>query len=106
MIINYTSKYKRDLKKLENKHMHKEIKTLERIIMYLKSVNNMRALLDNPYSKIFYIEKKSGNLKDFYTARINEKIRLFIKPLPNDNDLAYIIEVELCEIDFKHYNEG
>ena len=42
MIITYTSKYKRDYKKLENKHMHKELQTLERIIMYLKLVNNMR----------------------------------------------------------------
>lgn len=87
--------------------MHKEIKTLERIIMYLKLVNNMRELLDNPYSKIFYIEKKNENLKDFYTARINEKIRLFIKPLTNDkNNLVFIVEVELYEIDFKHYKEG
>ena len=50
MIVNYTSKYKRDYKKLLNKHMKKEIETLERIIMYLKLVGNMRELLDNPYS--------------------------------------------------------
>lgn len=29
MIITYTSKYKRDYKKLENKHMHKELQIIE-----------------------------------------------------------------------------
>ena len=106
MIVNYRSKYKRDYKKLLNKHMKKEIETLERIIMYLKLVGNMRELLDNPYSKIFHIEKKSGNLKSFYTARINEKIRLFIRPANENLDLVYIVEVELSEINLNHYNDG
>lgn len=106
MIITYISKYKRDYKKLENKHMHKELQTLERIIMYLKLVNNMRELLDNPYSKIFHIEKKSGDLKEFYTARVNQKIRLFIKPVSNEDNLVFIVEVELFKIDLKHYNDG
>ena len=41
----------------------------------------MHTLITNPISKLYYIEKKSGNLKEYYTARLNNKIRLIMKPI-------------------------
>ena len=56
---------------------------------------------------IYYIEKKSGNLKEYYTARINSKMRLIIKP--NSNYPYNIVEIQelIFEcIDNTHYGEG
>lgn len=56
---------------------------------------------------MYYITKKSGNLKEYYTARINNKLRLMLKPqgeYPYDNLL--IDKIEFVSIDDKHYGEG
>lgn len=61
----------------------------------------------NPLSRVYNIEKKEGNLKEIYTAKINAKIRMHIKPIGEyPYKLEEIIEVELIEIDEKHYGEG
>ena len=69
--------------------------------------NNMKELMINPLSRVYNIEKKDGNLKEIYTAKINAKIRMHIKPIGEyPYKLEEIIEVELIEIDEKHYGEG
>ena len=66
----------------------------------------MHTLITNPISKLYYIEKKSGNLKEYYTARFN-KIRLIMKPIATyPYNLIEITEIEFVNINNNHYNEG
>lgn len=107
MKIIESSKYKRDLKKLEKKHMIKEINNINEICDFIIIFNNMKELLSNELCKIYGIEKKKGNLKEIYTARVNNKIRMYIQPVGNyPYNLEEIEIVELEKIDDKHYGEG
>lgn len=103
-----TSKYKRDLQKnIKNKHMKKEEETIEAIEELMIQSTNMKELLLNPLSIVYNIEKKKGDLKEIYTARINRKIRMYIKPVGEyPYKLEEIVEIELKEIDNNHYGEG
>lgn len=107
MIIKETSAYKRDLKKLNKKHMIKEVENIYEICEYISLFNNMQELLSNNQTKLYGIEKKKGNLKEIYTAKVNDKIRLYLHP---DGDYPYnLIEINgiiLEKIDDKHYGEG
>lgn len=67
----------------------------------------MKELLNNPFKTIYHIETKKGVLKKYYTARINEKIRLLMKPTGlYPYDTINIEEIEFVNIDEKHYGEG
>lgn len=64
----------------------------------------MNELILNNYSKIYNIEKKKGDLKEYYTARLNQKIRLIMKPIGKyPYNLIEIVEIEFIEIDENHY---
>ena len=104
MQIVKTKTYIKDLqKKIKNKHKKKEEETIEAIEELIIQSNNMKELM----SRVYNIEKKDGNLKEIYTAKINAKIRMHIKPIGEyPYKLEEIIEVELIEIDEKHYGEG
>ena len=108
MQIVKTKTYIKDLqKKIKNKHKKKEEETIEAIEELIIQSNNMKELMINPLSRVYNIEKKDGNLKEIYTAKINAKIRMHIKPIGEyPYKLEEIIEVELIEIDEKHYGEG
>ena len=107
MIINKTSNYKRDLKKLIKKNMFKEITRINNIESLIIACSNLYELLNSPYKTIYYIEKKKGNLKEFYTARINSKLRLVFKPIGNyPYNILEIMELEFIEINTDHYGEG
>lgn len=68
---------------------------------------NMKELVLNPISKLYNIEKKNNDLKEIYTARINNKIRMYMKPVGiYPYILEEIIEIELVCIDDKHYGDG
>lgn len=68
---------------------------------------NMKELMLNPLSIVYNIEKKTGNLKEIYTARINQKLRMYIRPVGRyPYNLEEIIEIELEQIDDKHYGKG
>ena len=57
----------------------------------------------NPATMVRDISK----MEEIYTAKINAKIRMHIKPIGEyPYKLEEIIEVELIEIDEKHYGEG
>lgn len=107
MIIIESSRYKRGIKKLKQKHMIKEINNIEEICEFISFFSNMKELLSNNMSKIYGIEKKKGNLREIYTANINSKLRIYIHPV---GDYPYKLEeietIELIEIDDKHYGEG
>lgn len=104
-----SSTYKKEYKKkLENKHLNKEIDIIRKIERLIIETPNMKELMLNPLHIVYGIEKKSGDLKEIYTARLNSKLRLYIKPnaeYPYDN-LEQIVELEFVKIDDKHYGDG
>ncbi|MBO5477775.1 MAG: hypothetical protein J6A15_08500 [Clostridia bacterium] len=104
-----SSTYKKEYKKkLENKHLNKEIDVIRKIERLIIETPNMKELMLNPLHIVYGIEKKSGDLKEIYTARLNQKLRLYIKPdaeYPYDN-LEQIVELEFVKIDDKHYGDG
>lgn len=104
-----SSAYKKEYKKkLENKHLNKEIDVIRKIERLIIETPNMKELMLNPLHIVYGIEKKSGDLKEIYTARLNSKLRLYIKPnaeYPYDN-LEQIVELEFVKIDDKHYGDG
>lgn len=108
MRIIKTASYKKDLqKKIKNKHKKKEEETIEVIEELMIQSNNMKELMLNPLSVVYNIEKKKENLKEIYTARINSKLRMYIKPIGKyPYKLEEIVEIELREIDDKHYGDG
>ena len=95
--------YKRDYKKLEKKHMDKELEILSKIEGLFFETNSMKELMLNPLHITYGIEQKKGNLKELYTAKLNNKLRLHIKPCC---EYPYNNLEEFIEIDDKHYGEG
>mgnify|MGYP002868370444 CR=1 FL=1 len=71
------------------------------------SSNNLHELLINPYSRVYRIEQKHGDLREIITVRINKKLRLYMKPI-GDYPYNYIeiVGIEFIKIDDKHYGEG
>ena len=82
MVIIKTSKYLKDInKKIQNKYLFKEQDTIDAIEELFKQSKNMEELMKNPLHIVYGIEKKHGNLKEIYTANINKKLRMYIKPI-------------------------
>ncbi|MGN1326792.1 MAG: hypothetical protein ACI4VQ_01735 [Clostridia bacterium] len=108
MKIIKTSKYKSNLqKKIIKKHLRREEHTIEAIEELIMQSRTMQELMLNPLSRVYNINKKNGVLKEIYTANVNNKIRMYIKPIGiYPYNLNEIIEVELEEIDDHHYGEG
>lgn len=89
-------------------HRDNEFKTLEKIERLIIQSNNMKELMLNPLHIMYNIEQKKGNLKDIFTANLNSKIRLYMKPdadYPYDK-LEQIDSIEFVKIDDKHYGDG
>ena len=107
MVIIKTTEYKKDIqKKIKNKHKKRELEVIEAIEELMIQSKNMKQMLLNPLSIVYNIEKKKGNLKEIYTARINPKLRMYIKPIGEyPYKLEEIVEVELKKIDDKHYGD-
>lgn len=108
MFIIETKNFKKDYKKkLVDKHLTKEIEKLENLQKIIVNSNNFHDLIVSPYKIIYGIEQKKGNLKELFTAKLNKKLRLVIKPIGIfPYDLIEIDEIELINIDDKHYGEG
>ena len=108
IFINKTKTYERDLrKKIIAKHKIKELERITHIESLIKSSDNMHKLINSSLAKIYGIKKKSGDLKQIYTADVNEKIRLYMKPEGEyPYNLISIESIEFVKIDDKHYGEG
>lgn len=108
MKVIKTKTYIKDVqKKIKNKHKQIEESTIEAIESLLMQSKNMKELIQNPLSIVYNIEKKKGDLKEIYTARINTKLRMYMKPVGiYPYVLEEIVEIELEEIDDKHYVNG
>lgn len=100
----YIKDYK---KKIEYKHLYKETQRIKNIEDLILDSQNFKLLLVNPLSTIYGIEQKKGDLKEIYTARVNQKIRLYIKPIGEyPYNVVEIKELEFLKIDDKHYGDG
>lgn len=87
--------------------MKKEELTIEAIEELIIQSQTMKILMLNPLARVYNINKKSGVLKEIYTANINDKIRMYINPVGiYPYELDEIVEVELIEIDDQHYGDG
>ena len=108
MIIKESKGYKRDKKrKLIDKHKTKELERLENITSFIESKNTMKDVLDDNISRIYNIRQKHNNLKEIFTANLNDKLRLYMKPIGEyPYNLLEITEIEFDEIDDHHYGEG
>ena len=108
MEIIESKNYIKDYKKIIiNKYLTNEMNRIENIKNIIVVCRNMQELINSPYKNIYHITKKNGNLKEYYTARINGKLRLLMKPLgeyPYNNII--IDRIEFVGIDDKHYGEG
>ncbi len=108
MVIIKSKQYKKNHKKyILSKHLDNEelrILNIENLIINSK---NLQGLINSPYKNIYHIEQKHGNLKEYYTARINSKIRLIMKPVGKyPYNTLEIEKIEFLDIDTNHYGEG
>ena len=101
-----TSKYKRSLKKLINKHLNKELDIIDIIKNQIYLSNNMDELMRSSVKYKFNIEQKKGDMKELFTARLNGHVRLIMKPCGKyPYNLIEIVEIEFIDINEKHYKE-
>ena len=106
MNIIESNNYKKSCKKIL-KNKKKELERLNAIITLFISYNTLHEILITPFKEIYNIEQKKGNLKEYYTARINQKIRLIMKPIGSyPYNTMEITDIEFIDIDDKHYGEG
>lgn len=102
-----SSRYKKGIKKLKKDHKIHEMEELEKFKLLIYSHSNLQEVKDNPLSKHFSFEKKSGNLSDIYTAHLGSKIRVWVKPIgERPYKLTEIDSVQFVQIDDKHYGDG
>ncbi|MGM9879196.1 MAG: hypothetical protein ACI31R_04145 [Bacilli bacterium] len=101
---NYQKSYK---KKILDKHLEAEKERINNIENLFIASENLQAVMQSPLKNVYHIEQKKNNLKEFYTARINNKLRLIMKPEGSyPYNLIEIEEIEFIEVDDKHYKEG
>ena len=93
----YLKDYK---KKIEYKHLNKEIERISNIEELILDSQNLKEVILNPLSIVYGIRQKKGDLKEIYTANINDKIRLYIKPIGEyPYNIVEINELEFLKID-------
>ena len=106
-IIKSKKKEKDYKKKIVYKHKKQEMNTLKDIEELILDSSNLKVLLSNPLSQIYQIRQKKNNLKEIFTANLNSKIRLYMKPKGEyPYNVIEITEIEFLEIDDKHYGDG
>ena len=99
---NYQKSYKKLLK--NNK---KEQEKLNKIITVFLEYPTLHDVLHTPYKEVYYIEQKKWELKGYYTARLNQKMRLIMKPIGEyPYNTMEITDIEFVDIDNTHYGEG
>ena len=108
MKIIKSKQYEKDYKKkIANKHKLYEICRINNIEELILDSKDLKSLLLNPLSKIYNINQKEGNLKEIFTANVNSKIRLYMKPIGEyPYNQIEITDIEFLKIDDKHYGEG
>ena len=101
---NYEKDYQ---KKILKKSKQKEIDRIQSIEELVLDSENLKSLLLNPLSLVYNIRQKEGVLKEIFTANVNSKIRLYMKPIGEyPYNKIEIKSIEFLKIDDKHYGEG
>ena len=100
--------YERTYKKcIVDKHLKKEMDKINEIEDFIYNTDNMQELITNSLSMVYGIQKKKGDLKEIYTAKVNNKIRLYMKPVGEyPYNMIEIQDIEFIKIDDSHYGEG
>ena len=101
-IIESKAYKKTERKILKNKG--RELEKLDNIKNAIIVSSNLHELLLSQFKFIYDIRKKTGDLKEIYSASLNNNIRLLFKPVgiyPYDE--IEIIELEFLEINDTHY---
>ena len=108
MRIIKSKQFEKDYKKkIVYKHKLKESDEFKKIEDLILDSDNLKCLLLNPLSKIYRISQKENNLKEIFTANLNSKIRLYMKPIGEyPYNSIEITEIEFLQIDDKHYGDG
>jgi len=108
MIIIKTKQYLKSYKKnILHKNLKREMNRISNIENLLINSSNLQDVMNSAYKNVYRIEQKQGDLKEYYTARVNDKVRLVMKPVGNyPYNLIEIDSLEFVEIDSKHYGEG
>ena len=108
MVILKSKTYMKKLDKIIiKKHLENEMIRIQNIENIIISSKCLKDLINSPYKNIYHIEQKKGNLKEFYTARINSKLRLIMKPVGIYPYASMEIDsIEFLDIDDQHYGEG
>lgn len=107
MKIIYDAMFKRDKKKLEQKHMQEETDNLFTITTSIVNSNNLDNLLNSNIAHYFHIELKKNDKKLLLTARLNRKIRLIMQPIGEyPYNTLKIVEIEFIKIDNHHYGDA
>lgn len=103
-----TSRYKRDYKnEITKKHKKDEENEIDNIKTFLISKDTLKDVMSDPLHLVYNIRQKKGNLKEYYTADINRKMRLFLKPIGTyPYNIIEVTEIEVTGIDNHHYGEG
>jgi plasmid maintenance system killer protein len=106
MKLTESSKYKRSYKKLVNKHLNKELGIIDIIKNQIYLSKSMDDFMRSSIKYKFNIEQKKGDLKEFFTARLNGHTRLIMRPCGDyPYNLIEIVEIEFIDINEKHYKE-
>lgn len=108
MVIIKSKNYLKNFNKLiVKKNLQRELERINNIENLIIAFPTLQDVMCSPFKNIYHIELKKGYLKEFYTARINSKIRLIMKPIGiypyNKMEIA---EIEFIDIDNSHYGEG
>lgn len=108
MKIIKSKSYEKDYKsKIVKLHKYKEMERISNIEELILDSKNLKKVIENPLSIIYGIKKKKGDLKEIYTAKVNDKIRLYMKPVGKyPYNLIKIESIDFIKIDDKHYGEG
>lgn len=100
MNIIESKAYKKTEKKvLKNKS--RELEKLENIKNAIIATSNLHELMHSQFKYIYDIRKKTGNLKEIYSASLNGNIRLLFKPV---GEYPYK-EIEIMELEFLVIND-
>lgn len=108
MVISKSKSYLRSYNKIIiKKNLIKEQERISKIENVIIAAKNLQDVMNNPFKNIYHIEQKKWNLKEYFTARVNEKIRLIMKPIGEyPYNKIEIDEIEFINLDDKHYGEG
>ena len=105
MNIIETSKYKKTYKKIIiDKHLSEEKEVLNIVLGIIELYPNLQSLMNSIYQRKYDIRQKEGNLKEYISVSINQRIRLIIKPI---SELPYnyveIVDIELVQVNDDYY---